>query len=97
MITDDESAPLAWFLEQDVQRDENTCVELLAACDQIAAHGGTWELSGNAHSIVITQENVAITNEYAPPPNFCEIPISDFKKSVEIWLQYIANLENPNH
>jgi len=95
-ITDPELAPLAWFLEQDVQNDEQSCREIIEACEKISTHGGSWELAGNAHSIIITQDKVAITNDYAPPPNFCEVAINDFKNSMAIWHQHIANLNNRN-
>jgi hypothetical protein len=94
--TDEEFAPLGWFLEQDVQADPIYCQQLIAICDGVLAGGGEWSATGNAHTITISADGATIENEFVlDDSGGCTLAVRDLRQALEAWLTHISREPSP--
>ena len=82
---------VGWYLEREIEGDVNSCKRLLGLIDKVKngvepEYRGT----GNAHTIMITGDNVVIENEYSDLFDRCEVPLSAFERALTWWLQFIS-------
>jgi hypothetical protein len=86
-------APLASFLEQDVQSSIRFTDELLEAVNQIRCGGqASWEGTGNAHTVSISKSRVRIRNEFNE--GWCDLSIDEFAESLMQWRNWIRSQGN---
>lgn len=85
-VVDPSSAPLAWYLEQDLQASVEHCDKVLAECARVTQSGGEWSGTGNAHTVTINPQRVLIENEYVEgEKGACELTTADFIAAVTAW------------
>jgi len=82
---------LGWFLEQDIQGCIEDCEELLQTCDKIEKGvSDSWKGTGNAHTIIVTKDNVTIVTEFAIPETSCSISLQEFQMAIKKWQDFIS-------
>jgi hypothetical protein len=86
---------LGWFIEQDIQSDVNSAMELIEIIDRI--QDGTndyWKGTGNAHTLTLMPKGVHIQSEYAVPPAECEVTLQDLRQSLIDWVEFIKRFSD---
>lgn len=83
---------LGTFLEFDVQGRADASRDLLTLIldvqTQVVPH---WEGTGNSSTLTLTPTRAHIYNEFAIPTLECELPLSDFQKVIEAWLEFVTS------
>jgi len=83
-------AALERFLESDVQGSAAITADILEALDQIeSGEVTTWEMTGNAHTLVLTPEGAEIqplwtAGEGAKPRR---VTLAELRTGLERWLE----------
>jgi len=81
---------LSWFLEQDIQGSLWNCDEMLCICKELfLGKRRHFQGTGNAHTVTIQENRVLIENEFADPPESCELTLEDFITVLNSWKQLI--------
>jgi hypothetical protein len=91
---------LGWFLEQDVQNCFSTCDKLLAIIDDVRAGrtppdaepDGSWEGTGNAHTLTVRPTGAHISNEFAVPEERAEVSLDDLASAITAWRAFLESL-----
>lgn len=85
-------APLALFLEHDVQNNADFCRELLQAVEDVQfGMIPEWGITGNAHTLKLTPAGARITNLYASNQVPFELPLAEFRQTLLAWSRLIAS------
>ncbi len=79
------------FLEEDVQESASYCHELLAVLEKVAlGEEGSWERTGNAHTVTVNRDGVSIEGEFDEDERTLTLSPEDFRKALEHWLSFIG-------
>jgi len=78
------------FLEQDIQNDVDDCDKIIRTIDEIRlGNCKKWEGTGNAHSIVITDKNVVIENNFDGNSPRSIISLADLRECMNDWKLFL--------
>lgn len=82
---------LARFLESDVQGSAEHAREILGAIERVAGEGGSWQETGNAHTLILSPEGALIESEFeeegeAAP---CRISLDELRAALTGWLAFL--------
>lgn len=82
---------VGWFLEQDVRREADNCLQLLQLIDDLRRGKLThWDATGNAHALTLTPEGATIENLFAPGPVISHVTLDELEQAVRGWLRLIT-------
>jgi uncharacterized protein YacL (UPF0231 family) len=84
--------PLAAFLESDVQGSLAFANEILRALDRIeSGEEEVWEVTGNAHTLVLTRDEATIWSEMDEDAEPFVLPLSLLREVVVGWVSFLDN------
>ena len=84
---------LGRFLEADIQGSSGMCAEVLAALADIAAgRRKRWQMTGNAHTLILSKRRARIQAEFASDPDLVISP-AELRQAL---LEWKTLLENPS-
>ncbi len=81
---------LAHFLESDIQGSATFGLEILAAIEAVAeGRLREWTRTGNAHTLVLSEEGAAIEPDYDEEAEPNLVPLSDLREAVTRWIEFL--------
>jgi hypothetical protein len=82
------SAALERFLESDVQGSAAIAADILEALDQIeSGEVTTWEMTGNAHTLVLSPEGAEIQPLWEEDARARRVTLAELRAGLERWLE----------
>jgi len=76
---------LGRFLETDMQGSNEMCDEALAALDDIASGlRKRWQMTGNAHTLIVSKRRARIQAEFGSAPDLVLPPV-DLRQALLEW------------
>jgi len=76
---------LGLFLESDIQGSGGICDEVLSALDDIAAgRCKRWQMTGNAHSLILSKRRARIHAEFGKSPDLILSP-AELRQALLEW------------
>jgi hypothetical protein len=82
---------LGRFLETDMQGSSGLCDSVLAALDDIAAgRSKRWQITGNAHTLVLSKRRARIQPEFGPGPDLVLSP-AELRQALLEWKALLEN------
>jgi uncharacterized protein YacL (UPF0231 family) len=81
---------LAHFLESDIQGSTAFGLEILAAIEAVAeGRLREWTRTGNAHTLVLSEEGAAIEPDYDEESEAGLVPLDDLREAVTRWIEFL--------
>ena len=81
---------LAHFLESDIQGSTAFGLEVLAAIEAVAeGRLREWTRTGNAHTLVLSEEGAAIEPDYDEESEAGLVPLDDLREAVTRWIEFL--------
>ncbi len=81
---------LGHFLESDIQGSIAICDEILGKLDEVVAGKiKEWQQTGNAHTVVLSQDGACIEAEFGNIQEPCRLTLERFKKAVSDWKLFL--------
>lgn len=78
------------FLENDVQGDDHICHDLMEDITAIEDESAdSREFIGNAHTVTLSQEGVAIETQHTEPTETYQTGLKHFREILEDWEAFI--------
>jgi uncharacterized protein YacL (UPF0231 family) len=85
---------LGRFLEADIQGSNAMCDEVLSALDDIAAgRGARWQMTGNAHTLILSKRRARIHAEFGRSTDLLLSPAA-LRQALLEWKKFCQQAKN---